>query len=377
MKRLLVLNYEFPPLGGGGGVAAYNLAKGFIQNGYEVDYLTTGFKGLKKFEVVDGINVYRVPVIGRKGLQTATMISLLSFPLAALWQGIMLCRKYEYDFINTHFVVPTGPLGYLLSKLFKIKNILSLHGGDIYDPSKKSSPHRFFITHRVVRFLINNADVVVAQSSNTKANAVEYYGITRPIEIIPLAYEPHSFTPVSKEGLGLDSNKKYIVGVGRMVARKDFSTFIKVIAALDNTVHGIIIGDGPERPMLEKLAKTLNVTERLHLVGQVSEEKKFQYLAVSDVFLLSSLHEGFGIVLQEAMQVGLPIVATNNGGQVDLIDDTKNGFLTNIGDIADITNKLNNLLAFEDKRKDIAKLNKFYITKFNIKNIATSHQLLV
>lgn len=344
-RRILVLNYEFPPIGGGGGVATYKLAKGFFQNGYEVDVVTSWYKGLKEFEVVDGINVYRVKVIARKDLQTATMISLLSYPVAGLWKSIQLCRKNKYEFINTQFVIPTGPLGFFLSKVFRIKNIVSLHGGDIYDPTKKSSPHKHWYLRKVVTFLLNQADRIVAQSSNTKENTIKYYHPEQEISIVPLPYEPCVFRECSKTELGLDTSKKYIVGIGRLVARKGFDTFVRVIAGLDENVHGIIIGDGPERELLTALSTSLNISSRFHLLGQLDEEKKFQYLSNSDVFLLSSVHEGFGIVLQEAMQVGLPIVATNHGGQVDIVKEGENGYLVKYANVAQTQEKLQAILS--------------------------------
>jgi glycosyltransferase involved in cell wall biosynthesis len=346
-----MLNYEFPPLGGGGGVASYKLAKGFVKLGHNVDVITTWFNGLKEFESKDGINICRVKVPSRNKLQTASLISMLMFPNRAYKIAKKLMQNNHYDLINTHFAIPTGPLGIKLSKEFKITNILSIHGGDIYDPTKKLSPHRNFILRRKVKKILDNSDIIVAQSSNTRDNAISYYSPNKDIKIIPLAYEPSSFNKISRKDLNLENNKKYLIGVGRLVKRKGFDFAINTLSKLPQEFELLIVGDGPEKDNLLALANNLGVNNRVHLLGQLNEEKKFQYLANSDLFFLSSIHEGFGIVLQEAMQVGLPIVSTNNGGQKDLLNHGENGYLINYGNIKEASNKIQEALNKNMKSK--------------------------
>ncbi|MEK6915655.1 MAG: glycosyltransferase family 4 protein [Nanoarchaeota archaeon] len=370
--KILMLNYEFPPLGGGGGVASYKLAKGFVKLGHQVDVVTTWFKGLKEIGEIEGITVYRVKVPMRTKLQTASLISMLFFPRRAYRLAKNLIEKNKYDLINTHFAIPTGPVGVKLSKKYGIKNILSIHGGDIYDPTKKLSPHNNFILRWIVRNVLNNSDYVVAQSSNTKENTIKYYSPKNRIDVIPLAYEPFSFNKVSRKSLNLSKNKKYLIGIGRLVKRKGFDFAIKALSRLPKNIELLIIGDGPEKQNLKNLANKLSVAQRVRFLGQLSQEKKFQYLNNSDIFFLSSVHEGFGIVLQEAMQVGLPIISTNNGGQTDIIKDGKNGFLVNYGDTEEAKDKIKSLL-----NKKRAKKNKEQIGKFNLKDIAKRYLELI
>jgi glycosyltransferase involved in cell wall biosynthesis len=371
MIKILILNYEFPPLGGGGGVAAKQIAKGFIKLGYGVDYVTTWFPGLKEEEVVDGINVHRVKVIGRKELPTATMSSLISFPFLAYKKTKELCEKNEYEFVNTHFAIPTGPLGVKIAKKFNIKHVLSIHGGDIWDPTKKNSPHRKWYFRKVVRDVMNKSDVVVAQSNNTRENAIKYYSPIKEIKVIPLPYEKTSFKKISRKKLGLDKDKIYLISIGRVVKRKGYDFLIRGLAELNNpNAHSLILSDGPEKQNLQNLAKSLNVSNQVHFLGLVDEQKKFQYLSNSDIYVLSSVHEGFGIVLQEAMQVGLPIIATNNGGQTDVIDEGENGFLMNYGDTKKMKEMIERILKDKKLRNNMVKENMKKVNEFGLGEIA-------
>ena len=373
MWRILIINYEFPPLGGGGGIACYQIARELAKN-HHVDYLTTRFRGLPKFEVVDEINIHRVLVFGRKELSTATFLSLLTFFPSSLLSGIKLCRWNKYTLLWTWFVIPSGVTNVLLCKLFSVPHILTIIGGDVYDPSKKWSPHKFFLLRKIVNWIMNNSKIITSISTDTKRRASQYYKTNTAIKPIPLGFVEPNFKEVTRRELGLSDEDIILISVGRLIKRKAYQYAIRAVSKLPyQNIKYLIIGDGPEEDNLRKLAKELNVAEKVEFLGFVPEEKKFQYLSISDVYILSSLHEGFGIVFLEAMHCGLSIVATNNGGQTDFLVDGRNALLVPIKDSYALAEKIIELVEDKVIRSEMSSANRKDVQNFYIEKIAQKY----
>ena len=330
--KILFCNYEYPPLGGGGGVVNALLAQEMAKQ-HEVAVLTSQGLDLPRENMERGVRVIRAPVFFRKKQTVANFVSMFAYMVTGTKVGKRLLQKESFDVINTHFVLPTGPVGDALARGSGIPHVLSIHGGDLYDPSKFTSPHRHLFLRMWVRRLLRRANHVVGRSNNTLQNLRRYY--SRQIATrVPLGIQRPKLEKVSRSQFGFADDEVILVTVGRLVARKAVDQLISLIERFQGlAIRLLVLGSGPEEHKLRELAKAKHVEKQIEFMGQVGESEKFRLLQISDLYVSTSQHEGFGLVFLEAMACGLPIVCYDFGGQTDFLQDWESGHLVPLNDL--------------------------------------------
>jgi glycosyltransferase involved in cell wall biosynthesis len=374
--RILIVNYEYPPLGGGGGIATRDIAVDLAKR-HEVDVLTSAGPGLPAEEQRDGVCIYRAPVLGRTKRSTASILSMVSFWPIGILHGRRVLGGRRYDVVNSWFAVPSGPTGISLARQLGAPHVLTMAGGDIYDPSKWYTPDKNPVLGAAVRRVLAASDAHVAVSTDLARRARSLYGFERPIDVISLGMPAPWFTPASREQLGLEPGLVYVVAVGRLVRRKNLATLLSALARLGrDDVHLLVVGDGPEEPSLGALADSLGIGHRVQLRGFVPEETKYQLLAAADIFALPSLHEAFGLVYLEAMHCGLPVIAARPGGQEDYLEDGRTGYLVAPDDLGGLERALGALVADPDLRAQMSAHNRAVAQRFNVAATAARYESL-
>ncbi|CAG0958135.1 phosphatidyl-myo-inositol dimannoside synthase [Methanosarcinales archaeon] len=307
-----MLNYEYPPLGGGASPVTKSLSEELVKLGHIVDVVTMGFKGLKQEEEIGGVNVYRVPSI-RKEQGVCRTHEMLSYCYSAYRFLPRLLNENKYDICHTHFIIPTGIVSYLYKS--SIPYIITSHGSDV----PNYNPDRFGILHKLLKPLwneiIKNAECITSPTDYLKNLILENFGeknYRTNIEVIPNGINIENFTPHQKE--------KKILVVTRLFERKGVQYVIEAMKDISD-YKLVICGDGPYKKNLIECIKRVG-SNNIELLGYVSSERlKYEY-QTSSIFIFTSSAENFPVVLLEAMVSGCAIITTNVTGCPEVVGDT-------------------------------------------------------
>jgi len=360
LKKILIINYEFPPLGGGGGHASEQIAREMVRKGYDVSVITSRFQNLPKQEERFGFQIFRIPS-WRRHREKSSIIEMLFFLFSSLVFSFFLYFKIKPQLTISFFSIPSGPAAFLLKLFFRIPYVIALRGGDVpgFLPEQLAVFHK--LTNWLNRLIWWQAAGITTNSDGLADLARQFYA-KKEITVIPNGVdEKFFFNPLDKfdrERLGdlgtgglSERNSKglfNIITVGRLSKQKKVERLIESVNRLyqqgRNEFMFDIIGDGPERKKLEQLALKYNLLDKsVFFHGWCHRDALMEHYHKADVFALSSDFEGMPNVVLEAMASSLAVVATHSPGTVDLVQDGQNGFLISKETLEDLDNAFINL----------------------------------
>lgn len=345
--KILLINSEYPPIGGGAGNASANIARLLVRMGNEVLVLTSQFDDLPHEESCNGVRILRVPAF-RQYRDRSTAIEQSSFIVVASIKALSLVREFKPNITLAFFGLPSGAVAWLLKLLLGIPYIISLRGGDV--PGFR--PYDFWLYHKLavpfLHIIWRNASAVVANSTGLRDLATAFDPVIN-IPIIPNGVDPEKFSEVQH-----DWAKPRILSVGRVVYQKGYDLALLALAGLkDLEWEWRIAGDGPQLSSLQTMIDENDLQERVSFLGwQTVDQLKKQYTE-ANIFLFPSRHEGMPNAVLEAMASGLPVIATRIAGNEELIVDGETGALVPVENVAELRETLRAFLTRPEMRESM------------------------
>jgi glycosyltransferase involved in cell wall biosynthesis len=325
--RLLILNYEYPPIGGGAGNAAWFLCREWGRQGHYVDIVTTWFAGLDETsKESERITVHRVKSLRKKNEQS-NPVEMLSYVLKGYGRAYDLLKDNQYNRIIAFFSIPSGIIAYRLWKRKGIPYIVLLRGGDVpgFLPGQLGLFH--WITLPFTKKIWRRAGCVIANSTGLAGLAAKTARkIDVLVDIVPNGVDTDFFSPAPYFPAGPFT----FLFVGRFSVQKNILVLLDQFEKYVGHSGGrlLLVGDGPKKKDIERrVASSPVLIHSVTLYPWCSKEALLRFYQLAHCFVNPSLYEGLPNALLEAMACGLPVIASNVGGNNELVKPAINGFL--------------------------------------------------
>jgi glycosyltransferase involved in cell wall biosynthesis len=367
--RILVLNYEYPPVGGGGGQASADLARALAERGHSLHVITARLPGLEARAVEQGVKVWRVAT-GRRSRFRASLPVMAGYLGGAFLPALRLTRAWKPEIIHAHFAVPTGVLALAVSRLTRVPYVITAHLGDVPGGVPEKTGGWFRWVYPFTGAIWRGAAAVAAVSEYTRSLAMRHYAV--PIEVIP------NGVPLAQAGAAAPcGSPPRIVFVGRFQPQKNLLFLVDRLEEVrDLPWECTLVGDGPVMPKVRERVAALGLTDRIELTGWVKPDEASRQLAAGDLLFMPSLSEGLPVVGVQALSHGLAIVASKVGGLAELVEDGANGKSCEPGDAAGFRRALRWCLEAPGRLTRMKQASKSMADRYDIRHVAESYETL-
>ena len=359
------------PTFGGSGVLATELGKALADKGHFVHFIT--------YQQPVRLNVFSSNIFYHEvRVPSYPLFDYPPYEVALASTLVDVIINHDLDLLHVHYAIPHASAAYMAKQIVAKKGrnipfITTLHGTDItlVGRDKTYEP--------VVTFSINESDAITAVSNNLREETYKSFKITKEIEVI------NNFVDVSR------FNKKPIDAFRKVIASQDekilvhasnfrkikrVNDVVRVFEQVRKNVPSklLMVGDGPERPSTEDLVRELGLQDDVRFLGK--QEQIEEIMAISDLFLLPSEYESFGLSALEAMAARVPVISTNAGGLPEINIHGQTGYMTDIGDVDSMSKFAIELLSDEILLEKIKQQAYDQAVRFDISNIVPEYEKL-
>ena len=357
------------PTFGGSGVMATELGMSLVNHGHEVHFIAYK-KPVRLINLNQKLHFHKVNV------PDYPLFSFVPYELALSTKLVDVVKKNSINVLHVHYAIPHAYAAYMAKKMLKEQSInipivTTLHGTDITlvgnHPSYKTA----------VTFSINKSDIVTCVSKSLKEDTLDQFDIKKNIEVIPNFIDINKY--ILQQDLCLHENpiqsKEFIIShVSNFRAVKNIANVIKVFYNIQKQFEAklLMIGEGPDKPLAVNLCNDLGISHLVEFLGNTNQVEK--NLCHSDLFLLPSSAESFGLAALEAMASKVAVVTSNAGGLPEININGETGYVENFDDVDKISKKAISILS-NRKKLEKFKNNAFLKAKeYDIKNIVPMYE---